>query len=361
MPVVIGLSALLVQLLWYKLRAPIRNKLKGSTSCFAGLLRVALPSIQRQGPKTFWPYLGEHFIATCIVIFYYFYTIIVKTALGLLMGVALAQKDMRWLLDVRLPWPFAPKPQGWAVGAAIMGFVFLLVCLVVPLIFTCLLVYQARRGRLGGYKESELPNNRPPSNGDVVRWVAAGLAHRYADYKISYKELEEGGLSDQKGAMSHVDFRVYEMKLWATLCWDTVLDLFKFLQALVAISVTLADVHQMMIMAAVFGLYLLLMLMVRPFKNVTTSRLQVWALVVLLSSCFLIMALGVDDGYPLLKLPVPYKAWIPWLTLAINLVYALVGVLTLAVAGIRAWLNWRREKLEQNAAAEVNARAQLAV
>jgi hypothetical protein len=99
---------------------------------------------------------------------------------------------------------------------------------------------------------------------------AKGSLHTLQSFSRSRKHFKLAGL---------------RLRLYAVLVWDSVLDLHRFLLALVSLCVMLHELHQLILVVMVLGSYLLLVLLVKPFRSAAVWRLQVLALVVLLMSC----------------------------------------------------------------------------
>jgi hypothetical protein len=122
------------------------------------------------------------------------------------------------------------------------------------------------------------------------------------------------------------------LRLYAVLVWDSILDLHRLTIALVSMLVMLHALHQLILLVMVLGSYLLLVLLVQPWRSRAVFRLQVAALAILLASCLGIMACGSTDAgaHYSKEARAGYMYGIPWVIIAINLSY-LVFIVVLLV------------------------------
>lgn len=345
------LTVMLVQAVWYKVGSRVTrwflrperliSPLIGLLERFCGTLvadaRRKAADASNAGP--FAAYLWDHLAVTLVVIFFSYYQTFAKAATGLLMCVDLG-KEQRWVLDVRLRCPaavaFQPK-SGWAVGALVLGaFILAVFCIGPPVFFARALWRQASAGGFRQQTTGHVDNNAQGLNSRS--WVAERLAYRYRDYAIDYAKVAFWTTAEWKQHLwkffTHFGLILTQAKLAAVLCWDSVLDLFRFQLVVVSMSVMLHELHQLLAMAMLFGCYLVLILMVRPWKSPTTQRLQVAALLVLVLSCCAIIACSVNDAGSYYASD-SYRTVIPWVVLGLNAIYVVVALGVLVRCTVR--------------------------
>jgi hypothetical protein len=115
----------------------------------------------------------------------------------------------------------------------------------------------------------------------------------------------------------------------------------------------LHEAHQISLMIIVLGSYLLVVLLVRPWRAQAVWQLQVGALSVLIASCIGIMAIPGQNASAYYSSPAirKYSVVIPWLVVAVNVVY-LVMVLVMLGRCVRQevpnytelWGWWQQNK-----------------
>jgi hypothetical protein len=95
------------------------------------------------------------------------------------------------------------------------------------------------------------------------------------------------------------------------------------LLALAALGVMMHELHQLLLVVLVFSSYLVLMLAARPHKCTTIWSLQVSALLVLLLSCFGIIACNIGDtsGFYEERTTYNYRNVVPWVVVSLNAAY----------------------------------------
>jgi hypothetical protein len=372
-PVVLFLSVLLIQMALYALRRPflkwigaLRTKsqfvnknvsfLESVVSGISGTASLPSPgSGQALGPQSssthdsahgspgaspgFRKALADNAVATVLAVFMFVYLPIARMAFSMLLCVKVAGSD-RWVLDVRLQCPAAAPYTRWGAGALLLGSFLLIVCIAWPVGIAWVLIHKAHRGELlrvaPYYKTSSTAAGSVVSAcGSTQVLTTARLAVRYGDYDVDYDALQcyyakAAGLSGwdylcRLAGQSLMHFRVY-----LVLVWDSVLDLHRFTIALVSLCVMLHEAHQLALMILVLGSYLLVVLLVRPWRARAVWQLQVAALAVLIASCIGIMATTVHNAsaYYSSRAIRKYSAVIPWMVIAVNVVY-LVTVLVM--------------------------------
>jgi hypothetical protein len=308
-------------------------------------------------------YFIQRLAITSLVLFFDNYDKTAQTALGMLSCVSVGSEPYprRWVMDVRLPCPTEFTIDGWQKAAVAVGILLLLVCVCFPCLLASWLITMVHKGIITSEGTSHIPASKVfrNSNGWRVwrtlrRWLfgrtlRSALRFRYADYNIQYTLLhnpaaapEAGALSAHNGGVSACctnccalstwrsrinkfwrQLSLRQTQRWAVLCWDSILDLHRFLLALAALAVMLHEVHQVLLVMLVFSSYLVLILAARPYKCTTIWRLQVSALLVLLLSCFGIIACNIGDtsGFYEDAITRRYRIVVPWVVLGLNIAY----------------------------------------
>lgn len=111
------------------------------------------------------------------------------------------------------------------------------------------------------------------------------------------------------------------------LAWDSVLDYQRLLLAVVATSVMLHELHQLLLVVLLMGTYLLLVVLVRPWENPVVTWLQVGGSSVLVGSTLGVTACTVGFTDATTAFASPYKQVIPSVIIAANGLYLLVALL----------------------------------
>lgn len=265
---------------------------------------------------SFLQFLADTSIVTALGVSLLLYTQIAKVACGLLMCVNVGQTP-RWVLDVRLQCPSLPPYPACGAGVVVFGVFLVLGCLAWPVTLAGVLICHAHQGRLlllgssqpaASTTVAQHAHTKDASHaaGGVGRTSGAGtallactaqyadtnsrsavratarLAVRYSDYGVDFKALDVAGQHCQESSSSKGSFRAFSrspsmkhlmlagqrLRLYAVLVWDSVLDLHRFLLALVSLCVMLHELHQLILVVLVLGSYLLLVLLVKPFRSV---------------------------------------------------------------------------------------------
>jgi hypothetical protein len=300
-------------------------------------------------------YFWEHFFATALVVFFGSYTKMATVALGLLMCVCADTSGCprtdeqghvysnitahRWLLDVRLACPISHNTTAWAIWANIIGGLLLTVCIGGPIGIAFVLWWQAHKGNLKGHitaAASDPDALTTRSHRSIEDHITARLAFRYADYDCNYEILKQSSSAHGRRQLGSESV-LQRCRARVVLAWDSVLDLHRFLLAVAALSVTLHELHQLILVAFLLSSYLILILAVRPWKSVTVWCLQVLALVCLVFSCLGIMACNVADadsfyGESAGKL---HQTLISVAVIVVNVLYAVAALIELARCVVR--------------------------
>lgn len=289
--------------------------------------------------------LVDNLVATVLAISLFLYPTIARAAIGMLLCVRVSNESTRWVLDVRLQCPTAAPYTLWGVAAVVLGVLLLSLCIAWPVGVAAVLVREAHRGnllRLGAAGASSRSNggSATAAAGSTAVHTTARLAVRYADYHVEYEALSTAS-SDT--SFSSIDASccswfwesskavLLRARMYVVLVWDSVLELHKLTLVFVSLCVMLHELHQLTFMILVLGSYMVLVLLVKPWRSRAVWRLQVSALALLLASCMGIGACTVNDAvaYYSPESYMRYMAAIPWLIIAANLCYLVFAVLYL--------------------------------
>lgn len=348
-PIVLGLSVLFVWWLWYKVPPHWRDrKLVSSMWCCFGNHKV--PGTADKEPaagsscdglaaafrKPFRLFLLQQLLVTLLVLFFESYDKLAQVSLGMLWCVKLGEEH-HWVMDVRLPCPRYHTGRDWTAGVLVFGCLVLCVCCAAPLVLAGVLCWRAYDGKLG-------PNvarggDKPCRSccGESVKSVLRDiLEFRFTDYNVQYTELRRNKTTEVSSQTWREVFRrrlltfpsqlrLSRLQLWLVLAWDSVIDLHRMLLAVVSLCVGMHELNQLLLVVIVLSSYLALILAIRPWKANGIWRLQVFALLVLLASCFGIMAsnVSVEELRPGEE-PSHMEA-IRWAVMAVNILYMLVA------------------------------------
>lgn len=224
------------------------------------------------------------------------------------------QGNKRWVMDVRLQCPLTTLQSSSVSRVAVaVGIILTVVCVLIPALLAGVLIHQASTGA------QNLSDPDPNS-------MTATLAYRYADYDVDYGILEKGSGSLSvrvHGMRSVVKHSVSKLRNMVALAWDSLLDMQRLLLAVVAMSVMLHPLHQLLLVLLVMGSYLLMALLVRPWRRTVVSWLQVGALTVLVASTVAMIACNVQSGETT-AFASPYKQVLPVLVIVANRVYVVM-------------------------------------
>lgn len=345
-PLVMGLSVLLLHLIWAKT----------SLKVLTGLMRLNIFSKSQTlremcnnvpAAASVEHYMSVRLVATVLVMCFYFYNTVTRAALGMLTCVKIPGSSPRWVLDVRLACPTYAARTPAGAGAIFLGIVLLLLCLSWPITSAAVLIRAAHRGML-------------QTRGVVgsAASLTGVFAFRFADYGVDH-----AGLAAFKSGSPHHKApacTAQVLQMHAVLIWDSILDLARFLLVVVALSVSLHELHQVVLVLWILGSYLVLALLVRPWRSPVVSRLQVASLFVLTMSCLGILACNIasddeKDG------PRPrYSVAVAWLVLLANFIYlttAVVMLVRLAFSEIPWFAGLRRRLCCKQAAAGLPAQS----
>lgn len=331
----------------------------------ASVLSIDMPQ------ESLWQVLRDDCIMTALATSMFVYISIAKVAFGMLLCVRIGV-SYRWVLDVRLQCPVGEASAAWAAWAVVFGVLLLCACIAWPLGIAWVLIREAHRGRLlrvdgscgmlrvlSGATAGSGVASEPPT---TAKWAV-----RYADYAVEYDALSNVAASTEgdeepfcwRQACKPASFvaTLGRLRKHAVLCFDSILDLHRLTVSLVSQCVMLHELHQLSLLVAALGSYLLLVLLVKPWRAATVWRLQVLALAILLGSCLGIMACTVSDAgaYYADSSWKHFTTGIPVLVLVANVAY-LVLLLVLLVrcvvrevpklADVRRCLRRRWQKLK---------------
>jgi hypothetical protein len=318
-------------------RATSASSLSSAQSVASSSSLLSLGMLPGVAAGGVWNMLVDDVVATVMAISLTLYPTIAKTAISMLLCVRIGSDadppaaPLRWILDVRLQCPTAPPITPWGVAAIVLGVLLLSVCVGWSVGIAAVLIREARRGnllRLGAAGATA-------AAASTAAHTTARLAMRYADYNVDYEALITG-TTESLPTARHTNttscwqsFRscvgpvLLRMQKYAVLVWDSILDLHKLTLVSVSLCVMLHELHQLALMIMVLGSYLVLVLLVKPWRSRAVWRLQVSSLLLLLTSCMGIGACTVADAltYYASESYESYMRVIPWLIVAANLCY----------------------------------------
>ena len=289
-----------------------------------------VPSASSQGSKGSFPstnMLGEELtsasltktlldvmVATALAVLLFVYITIAKVAFGMLLCVKVGESK-QWVLDVRLQCPASKPYSTWSASAIALGVLLLTACIAWPVCIAWVLVREAHRGKLLRIEQGLANVEGASTDVDVAAaHISARLAVRYADYNVDYAALNyatsTASMTGWYRSLTLLKSALKLLRVYAVLCWDSIMDLHRFVIALISLCVMLHELHQLLLMTLALGSYLLLVLLVNPWRAGAVWRLQVLALSILLGSCLGIMACTVT-----------YIPWLAWLIIVTNALY----------------------------------------
>jgi hypothetical protein len=318
------------------------------------------------GAGSFWTTLKDNVVATALASSMFVYLTIARVAFGMLLCVKVGSSQ-RWILDVRLQCPTSRPMTGWGGGAVVFGVLLLCVCLAWPVSIAWVLIQEVHKGNLMRVESAGATCGTAGDPADVAgaekaAHSTARLAIRYADYAVDFDSLMVAPAADSFGVglprpSFGSDAWMARLRMYTILTWDSILDVHRLTVALASVCVMLQEVHQLILMVLALGSYMLLVLLVKPWRAKAVWRLQVLALAILIASCLGIMACTVSNAHTYYSSVVYAKA-IPWLVLVTNLCYLVLLVVLLVrcvlrevprLADVKAYLvkRWRRLRLKQ--------------
>lgn len=205
-----------------------------------------------------------------------------------------------------------------------LGGVLLIIVIIWPMYIAWWLIRLAMNGRL---------RVKPADNLSVGRF-SRHLTFRYADYAVNLAEFQQ--YKDKhvwRRALQEPGEVLHWARMCAVLAWDSVLDLQRFVLAVLGLCVMLHEMHQLLLVTMVLGSYLIMIVLVRPWSSDAVWRLQVAASSVLVLSCCGILACNVGDisGHYSPQDAQRYMVAIPWVVMALNIAYIAGGVIVLGV------------------------------
>lgn len=284
-------------------------------------------------------------LVVLLVTFFDTYDKVAKVAWGMLFCVRLGTTEHRWVLDVRLQCPSEHPVQPWQAVAVAIGTCLLVCYFFITFGLASVLAVYAYHGQLSPAgpvegKESSNPDGICRISSFLLKhqeFILRCLQFRYADYKVEKPLLrsKSGTLGEPQGRRkpSSTEAFLDNVRFWAVLAWDSILDMHRMLLAFVALCVMLHELHQLILVVIVLSIQLCLMLAVQPWKSTSVASLQVLALSVVIASCFGIMAYNVTDPHGMYAqhtMSLMYKDVFPWVIISLNLAYMGVALSLLA-------------------------------
>jgi hypothetical protein len=288
----------------------------------------------------------DNAIATALAASMFVYITICKVAVGMLMCVKGVGNSDRWVMDVRLVCPVTNVNQGWALAATLVGVLLVCACIAWPVGLAWVLVRECYHDRLlrVGASSQRGPSGSPSGTSARVQEITHNWAVRYADYAVDYDALSKSAVEGKRAIEwlkicrpSYFSTVGAKLQVYAVLCWDSILDLHRFVIAFVSLCVMLHELHQLILLVIALTSYLLLVLLVKPWRAATVWRLQVLALSLLVFSCLGIMACTIGDAsaYYSEDAQNTYTKAIPWVVLLCNLAYLVLLLVLLARCLVR--------------------------
>jgi hypothetical protein len=303
------------------------------------------------------------------VISFDFYSALASYAIGMFMCLKMPTSDpegvsWHWVLDVRMQCPDQCLDSWWGALALVLGVFLLTLCIIYPVGIAVVLVHKARNNTLDPDRSGISSEG---GHGGLWGFITSSLAFRFADYDVNYRQwakASSGDNSEPRGAlqvlrdtvqcikqwlhdfwssrMHPVGYSLAQLRMLLVLTWDSILDFQRIVLALLGLSVMLHELHQVLLVALVLGVYLMLMLAVRPWRSDAIFRLQVLATSVLVLSCCGIMAGTVSgDGHYSENDTNRLAGAVSWAIIAMNLLYMAIGLCTLFVCAWRNFSRWR--------------------
>lgn len=281
----------------------------------------------------------DNAIATALAASLFVYITICKVAVGMLMCVKGFSNSDRWVMDVRLECPVTNLEKGWALGATVVGAMLVCACIAWPVGIAWVLARECYFDRLlrVDAASKRVASTSASGIGASPQEITHNWVVRYADYDVDYDALSKSANEGQKPfellniwRPGYFQAAALKLRTYAVLCWDSILELHRLLIAVVSLCVMLHELHQLILLVIALTSYLLLVLLVKPWRATTVWRLQVLALSILVFSCLGIMACTVGDAsaYYSEGAQKSYVKTIPWVVLLCNLAY-LVLILVL--------------------------------
>jgi hypothetical protein len=297
------------------------------------------------------------------VIVFDVYSTLASYAVGMFMCLTMpaaptALVSKHWVLDVRMQCPTQRLDKWWGACALVLGVVLLVLCILYPVGIAAVLIWRACHNTLD-------PNRSDaPSHDEGGSWhiIFSSLAFRFLDYDVQYESWGKrapGGKSQHRSWASA--FKQWasqilhksqsadpvwgflkRLRMLLVLTWDSILDFQRLVLAVLGLSVMLHELHQILLVTLALGMYLMLMLAVRPWRLATIYWLQVLATSVLVLSCCGIMACNVAaDGHYSQEDVKLYKDAVSWAVITINLAYIGIGFGALSFYCWRDFRKWR--------------------
>jgi hypothetical protein len=325
----------------------LRSCARSDTSTTSRTLSFIRENLFGQGVDAagFAKQVRDNSIATALAASLFVYITICKVAVGMLMCVKGLGNSDRWVMDVRLECPVSNLEKGWALGATVVGAVLVCACIAWPVGIAWVLAWECYYDRLlrvdvaSKRVASTSASKQNSGIGAAPQEITHNWVVRYADYDVDYDALSKSANEGQTPfewlnvwRPGYFQAAALKVRTYAVLCWDSVLELHRLVIAMVSLCVMLHELHQLILLVIALTSYLLLVLLVKPWRATTVWRLQVLALSILVFSCLGIMACTVGDAsaYYSEKVQRTYVTSIPWVVLLVNLAY-LVLILVLLV------------------------------
>jgi hypothetical protein len=229
-------------------------------------------------------HMRQAWVVTLLVTMFFFYPSVARVAVSMFTCVSVC-KERYWAMDMDLLCPtqlWSHAPSEWPVHAkwaAGVGIPAVVLVVAVPLFVALLLWWGARNKRLHTLK------------------FRGRFGFMYRDYKTDHVGRQQQA-ADGTSLCSESPYPAMRYQ-WALrqcvrhhliLVWDAVIHIQTVLLVCVSvIGMLLHEYYQTLILAAVFGAYLMLIAWLRPFRNPDVQRLQCLSSATLFVSCMLVL------------------------------------------------------------------------
>jgi hypothetical protein len=233
-------------------------------------------------------HMRQAWVVTLLVTIFFFYPSVARVAVSMFTCVSVCEK-WYWAMDMDLlcptqlwtrtppsEWPMHAK---WAAGVGIPSVILVVA---VPLFVALLLWWGARNKRLHtlGFR--------------------GRFGFMYRDYKTDHVGRQQQAAdgtslcSESPDTQTALIKHLSAVRQWVyrhlILVWDAVIHIQTVLLVCVSvIGMLLHEYYQTLILAAVFGTYLMLIAWLHPFRNLDVQRLQCLSSATLFVSCLLVL------------------------------------------------------------------------
>jgi hypothetical protein len=232
-------------------------------------------------------YMRQAWVVTLLVTVFFFYPSVARVAVSMFTCVSVCE-ERYWAMDMDLLCPtqlWNQAPSEWPVHAkwaAGVGIPSVVLVVTVPLFVALLLCWGAHRKRLHTFE------------------FHSHFGFMYSDYKTDHVGRQQQAADGTGLHPGPVMRYLLALRQWVhhhlILVWDAVIHIQTVLLVCVSvIGMLLHEYYQTLILAAVFGTYLMLIAWLCPFRNPHVQRLQCLSSATLFVSCLLVLFLIPPD------------------------------------------------------------------